>query len=83
MNLLALARRLDKIIEQRGDAGDTCQVLIYDEQRMMRPAIHPCPYTPQPEAAGLAAAYAAWGLRKPRVVLVLPDNGHGPGSGGA
>jgi hypothetical protein len=77
MNLLALTRRLDKLIEERGNSGDACRVLIYDEHHMMRPAMQGS-FTPQPEEAGLEAAYAAWGMKRPSgAVLVLPDNGHG------
>ncbi len=36
MNLLALTRRLDKLINDRDSAGDTCQLIIYD-RGMMRP----------------------------------------------
>ena len=74
MNLLSLARRLDKIIEARGRVVDTHQVLIYDEHGMMRPTGQGS-FTPQPEAAGLEAAFKAWGLKQPKMVVVLPDNG--------
>lgn len=76
MNLLALTRRLNKLIDDRDSAGDACQVIIYDGG-MMRPGKQGN-YTPQPEAGGLDAAFTAWGMKPPKTVLYLPDNGRGP-----